>query len=139
MQPSPQPAASGSSDLTAAALALDQAATPAPAPIAPAPAAPVVDWTAEARGIWTLAAGALAIRFPSVGRVYTPEAIDKLAVAWAPVLQAHNLHLGRFTIYFVAAGVTVPLVVDGARAIRDELAAEKAAAAAAEKQPAAPA
>jgi len=74
----------------------------------------------------------IAVRFPSVKQVYTAEVLDRLSIAWAPVLERHNLHLGRFTIYFVAAGATLPIIGESADAIRAQLAAELAAKKAAE-------
>ena len=71
--------------------------------------------------------GALSVRFPVVRQCYTPEKISQLAAAWAPVLERHKLDLGRFTIYFVAAGVTLPAVAESALLIRAQLAAESQA------------
>ncbi|HYS75951.1 MAG TPA: hypothetical protein VEM38_07665 [Burkholderiales bacterium] len=132
MQQAPQPPRSTSSDapdpgLLEQARSIDSSAAPADRPAAGAAIDRPIDWTAEARSLWSLTSGAIAVRFPSVKQVYTAEVLDRLSIAWAPVLERHNLHLGRFTIYFVAAGTTLPIIGESADAIRAELAAEQAA------------
>ena len=90
------------------------------------------DWRAEARDLWECVA-TLSIRFPSIAKVYTPERLDRLAAAWAPVLHRHNLTFGKFAIYFVAGTATLPVVGLTYQAIRDDRVAERAAAEAASK------
>jgi hypothetical protein len=117
--------------LLAAAAAGPAEAVPAGAPGA-APAAPVI-WLNEARDIWQFVSS-LQYAFPSLAPIYTPETIERLAVAWAPILERHNLTAGRFMIYIVAAGATLPVAVETGRAIRADVRAMKAG-----KVPAAPA
>lgn len=127
----------GDPGLAAIAAATDAqaraAAAPPPAPgaapVAAVPAAPI-DWKAEARDLWKIIA-MLSMRFPSLDRVYTPPTIEHLATAWAPVLERHNLDMGRFTIYLVAGAATLPVLGETYKAIQHDRAIEQAAAAAA--------
>ncbi len=108
------------------------AAPPAPgpaaaAPGAAAPAAPAapIDYRAEARELWKIIA-LLHFRWPSLEAVFDDATIERLADAWAPVLERHKLDLGKFTIYFVAGTATLPVLGDAYKAIRADV-AERAA------------
>lgn len=107
-------------DLAAAASG-DAAASPA-APVAVAPA--VRDWRREAADIVDVVASLRHV-FPSLAAIYTPQTCAELANAWAPILERHDIDLGKFMIYFTAAGVTVPVAVATGRAIKGDIAAAK--------------
>lgn len=103
------------------------AGAPAPGETTDKPAAPI-DWAQEARDLWRIIA-MLSLRFPSLERVYTDQAIDRLGAAWAPVLQRHNLDLGKFAIYITAGMATLPVLGETYKAIQHDRAIERAAAA----------
>ena len=120
--------------LLAFAAGAQPSATPAaapgvvPSPDAAAPAAPI-NWKQEARELWQIVA-MLHFRWPSLKAIYTPETVDRLADAWAPVLERHNLDLGKLMIYFVAATATLPVLgatYEAAKADNAKAATEAAA------------
>ena len=91
----------------------------------PSPSAIVRDWKGEARSIIEIVASSRHI-FPSVGAIYTPEVIEDLAGAWAPILERHNVDFGRFMIYVVAGGKTLPVLLATLQAAKKDGAAMKA-------------
>lgn len=96
----------------------------------------VIDWKREARDLWRVIA-MLKLRWPSLAGVFTPPAIEELAEVWAPVLERHNLDLGKFTIYFAAGMCTAPVLGDAWHAIKhDQVKVDKDQAAAAPPAPA---
>lgn len=106
----------------------DASSSATPASIA-APGA--INWRRDALEIWRCIA-MLGMAFPRVAQVYTPEVLDRLADAWAPVLERHNLDFGKFAIYFTAGIATLPVLGATVQAIKadraDMKAAERAAA-----------
>lgn len=114
-------------DLAAAASISPAGAGPA-AGSAPA-ASPTVgrDWKREAADIVDVIASLRHV-FPSLAAIYTDQTKAELANAWAPILERHDIDLGRFMIYFTAAGVTVPIAVATGRAIKADIAAAKTGA-----------
>ncbi len=125
------PAPGGDQVLAASAAAIDQAAgaagAPAAAPGAKVPAiAEPIDFKQEARDLWKILA-MLSIRYKSLERVYTDQVVEHLATAWAPVLERHNLDMGRMTIYFVAGTATLPILGDTYKAIQHDRAIERQA------------
>lgn len=108
--------------LAAAAGAPAGEAAAAPAP---APAAPATSWRTEALSIWQCVAS-LGVVYPSVRPIYTDQVLGQLADAWAPILERHQITMGNFLIYFVAAGATLPVAAATYQAIRADAKAMKA-------------
>lgn len=98
-----------------------------------------MDWKAEARDLWRIVA-MLHLRWPSLKAVYTDDAIERLAEVWAPVLERHQLDLGKLMIYFTAATATLPVLGETYAAVKADRAIELQAKAAkgAEKKDAPP-
>lgn len=126
---------SGAPAVDPALAAIAAAAQPSAKSTAPAvggspgePAAPV-DWRQEARDLWRIVA-MLHLRFPSLKEVYTDEAIERLAEVWAPILERHQLDLGKLMIYFTAATATLPVLGETYSAVKADREREKQADAA---------
>lgn len=103
-----------------------QGAAASPAAVAPGsatPAAPAaIDWRQEARDLWRVIA-MLKLRWPSLGGVFSDQTIERLAEVWAPILERHNIDLGKLMIYFSAGIATAPVIGEAWVAIRHDRAA----------------
>lgn len=125
-----------------AAAAQPTAAKPGAPAVAGSPAEPAapVDWRQEARDLWRIVA-MLHLRYPSLKAIYTDEAIERLAEVWGPVLERHQLDLGKLMIYFTAATATLPILGETYAAVKADRAIERKAKAAEgiDKKDAAPA
>lgn len=121
------------------ATAENAAQSGAAAPAASAAPQPVKDPKAEAADLLQFAGGLLFPLYPSLAKVYTPEVIDRLATASAPLLTKYGVNLeavfGRFGPEIGFAIVAVPLIAPTVAAIRADRKQLEAAAVA----PAAPA
>lgn len=100
-------------------------ATPEPA----APAGP--DYLTEARGLVDFMIGVAKPLYPSLERVYTKEACDKLAAAAAPVMEKYGMSLGelfkRWGPEINLAFVALPLTLQTLQAVREDRAARRQA------------
>jgi hypothetical protein len=95
------------------------------------------NWHREAADIVAVVAS-MRHAFPSLAAIYTPQTCDELANAWAPILERHDIDLGKFMIYVTAAGITIPVAVSTARAIKADIRSAKTARPAPAPQAASP-
>jgi hypothetical protein len=114
--------AAGKPDASLLAAAGAASSAPLAAPGAPVPAPR--NWHREAADIVAVVAS-MRHAFPSLAAIYTPQTCDELANAWAPILERHDIDLGKFMIYVTAAGITIPVAVSTARAIKADIRSAK--------------